>query len=746
MNPNSSPSYTFLDNTPNLIKQHLLHTPTTTNPITTEPLSTKPNSPLSASSRNPHPSTPGPNNYSPSTPPIVGSSSLGHNQIHSSNTSSDSPVLPHVVDITQPTLTTNLVSTHPMITRFHVGTNRPTQCFNLNVSTISPFPKTYTHAFNDPNWHSAMLDEYNNLIKNSAWVLVPRPPNVNVVRSMWLFRHKHNAYGSLSRYKACLVANGSTQLSSIDVDENFSPMLDVKNGFLHGSLSETVYMHQPPGFRDPQHPDHVRLLQRLLCSLKQAPWAWFKRFATYATRVGFHHIRYDSSLFIYRQGTDTPYLLLYVDDIVLTASSLTFLRRVIASLHAEFSMSDLGTLNYFLGISVTRNTSGTFLSQKKYATKVLEHATMVLEHAHMITCNPCQTLVDTESKLAADSDPIFDPTLYRSVAGALQYLIFTRPDISYDVQQVCLFMHNPREPHFSDLKQILRYIRGTLDYGLQLYLSSTSSLVAYSDVDWTGCHTTRMSTSGYCVFQGNNLFSWSSKHQFTLSRSTAKVGYRGVANALTKTYWLRNLLRELHTPLSSTTLVYCDNVSVVYLSSNHVQHHCIKHIEIDIHFVCDLVSMGHVQDLHVLSRYQYADIFTKGLPTDLFDEFRSSLSVRSSPTPTARDEIKLEDLSKLVLNLDVDFMDLDSRKDDHPIIVEDEEGEEVHTKEDQDEEFHTEDPKETKDASASHPLSPSSLPTKLIELPLKFNDLTREIKELKKHVYELKIELPEDLN
>ncbi|GKC94345.1 ribonuclease H-like domain-containing protein [Tanacetum coccineum] len=195
-------------------------------------------------------------------------------------------------------------------------------------------------------------------------------------------------------------------------------------------------------------------------------------------------------------------------------------------------------------------------------------------------------------------------------AGALQYLTFTRPDISYAVQQVCLFMHDPREPHFSALKRILRYVCGTLTSGLQLYSSTTSSLVAYSDADWAGCPTIRRSTSGYCVFPGNNLLSWSSKRQFTLSRSSAEAEYRA-------------------------TIVHCDNVSAVYLSSNPVQHQRTKHIEIDIHFIRDLVTTGHIRVLHVPSRYQYADIFTKSLPTALFDEFRDSLSVRSSPAQTA---------------------------------------------------------------------------------------------------------------
>ncbi|GKG06004.1 ribonuclease H-like domain-containing protein, partial [Tanacetum coccineum] len=176
-----------------------------------------------------------------------------------------------------------------------------------------------------------------------------------------------------------------------------------------------------------------------------------------------------------------------------------------------------------------------------------------------------RTPIDTESKLGSDGDPVSDPTLYRSLACSLQYLTFTRPDISYVVQQVCLHMHDPRESHFSALKKILRYVRGTLDYGLQLFFSSTTDLVAYSDVDRAGCLTTRRSTSGYCVFLGNNLLSLSSKRQPTLSRSSAEAEYRGV---VIETCWLRNLLRELHTPLSSATLVYYDHVGAVYLSCN----------------------------------------------------------------------------------------------------------------------------------------------------------------------------------
>ncbi|GJW06896.1 ribonuclease H-like domain-containing protein [Tanacetum coccineum] len=461
----------------------------------------------------------------------------------------------HPTIIPDPPVNPNPTLVHSMVTRFRVRSNKHTQRLNFHVSSVYPVPKTYRNTFLDSNWQNPMRDEYNALIKNSTWTLVPRPLDANVVRCMWLFRNKFLADGTLSRYKAWLVANDSTQLEGVDVDETFSSVvkpgtirtvlsfvvsrhwpihqLDVKNAFLHGDLSKTIYMHQPLWFWDFAHPDYVCLLQRSLYGLKQAPRAWFQRFASYITR--------------------------------------------------EFSITDLGSLNYFLGILVTQNSSGMFLTQKKYAGEILEWAGMV-------NCNPSRTPVDTESKLGDTGDVVSDLTLYQSLVGSLQYLTFTRPDISYAVQQVCLHMHGPWEPHYSALKRILHYVCGTLDYGLQLFSSTTSDLVAYSDADWAGCPTTRRSTLGYYVFLGNNLLSWSSKPQPTLSRSSAEAEYRGVANAIAETCWLRNLLRELHTPLSSATLVYCNNVSAVYLSSNPVQHQRTKHIEIDIHFVRDLVA------------------------------------------------------------------------------------------------------------------------------------------------------------
>jgi hypothetical protein len=223
-----------------------------------------------------------------------------------------------------------------------------------------------------------------------------------------------------------------------------------------------------------------------------------------------------------------------------------------------------------------------------------------MERAGMSDCKACSTPIDTQAKLSEDDEPLVaNTTSYRSLTDALQYLTFSRPDIAYAVQQVCLHMHAPREPHLTALKRILRYLRDSLDYGLLLRPSPTSELVVYTDADWAGCPDTRRSTSGYAVFLGANLVSWAAKRQPVISRSSAEVEYRAVANDMAKASWLRHLLHELHSPLQRATLVYCDNVSTVYLSTNPVQHQRTKHVEIDLHFVQERVTAGDVRVLSV---------------------------------------------------------------------------------------------------------------------------------------------------
>jgi hypothetical protein len=253
--------------------------------------------------------------------------------------------------------------------------------------------------------------------------------------------------------------------------------LDVKNMFLHGTLSETVYCSQPTGFVDPSQLDWVCRLNKSLYKLKQAPWAWYNRFAMYLITLRFVETKSDTSLFVFHHGADTVYLLLYVDDIVLTASSTTLLQHTISSLKREFTMKDLSPLHHFLGVFVQHQADGLFLTQRQFALDILERTGMV-------DCKPVSTPVDTQAKVSTASDTLVaDPTQFKSLTGALQYLMFTCPDIAYAIQQICLHMHDPREPHLAAMKCVLRYLRGSLDFDLHLQRSTSSKLTVYTNAN-----------------------------------------------------------------------------------------------------------------------------------------------------------------------------------------------------------------------------------------------------------------------
>jgi hypothetical protein len=393
-------------------------------------------------------------------------------------------------------------STHPMVTHRAAGVTKLVDRLQLSTAiappTLSPIPTSVRSALADPHWRRAM-EEYEALLSNSTWGLVPRPPGANVVINKWIFKHKLKADGSLDRYKARWVLQGFTQRPGVDYNETFSPVvkpttvrvgltltvsrgwpmhqLDVKNAFLHSTLSETVYCSQPTGFVDPAHPQLVCQLNKSLYGLKQVPRQWYHCFASYLVSLGFMEDKSDTSLFVYRHGDDTAYLLLYDDDIMLTTSSPKLLQRTTTALQQQFVMKDLGPLHNFLDVSVEQRSDDLFLHQRQYARDIFERA-------DMSSCKPCSTPVDNQAKVSSDiGAPVRDPTAYRSLAGALEYLTFTRPDIAYVVQQVCLHMHDPREPHLTAVKRILRYLQGTLDLGLLLRHASTSDLVIYTDAD-----------------------------------------------------------------------------------------------------------------------------------------------------------------------------------------------------------------------------------------------------------------------
>ncbi|KAI3740814.1 hypothetical protein L2E82_31288 [Cichorium intybus] len=450
----------------------------------------------------------------------------------------------------------------------------------------------------------------------------------------WVLQHGIDYHATFSPVVKFTIVG--TVLSLVVTQQWPLRQLDVQNAFLHGDLKETVYLRQPPGFTNQQKPDHVCLLHKSLYGLKQAPRAWFHRLSKALLSLGFAGSKTDPSLFIYNSNDTLLYMLVYVDDIIVTGNNPTAINRIIQSLSQTFAIQDMGTLSYFLGIEVARKGADLLLSQKKY---ILE----ILQKAGLSQAKPVSTPITPTTNLSLGESSLFENSIrYRQVVGALQYATLSRPDITYAVNKVCQFMHAPTENHWSTVKRILRYLQGTIDYGLLIQQSSDSTLHAYtdahspfltafSDADWAGYPDDRRSTGGYAIYLGSNLVSWSARKQKTVSRSLTESEYKALADTVAEITWLEALLRELRVPMATAPILWCDKLGATYLTANPVFHARTKHIEVDFHFVREKVARKKLSVQHISTDDQIADVFTKPLSSQRFEDIRSKLQVATRP-------------------------------------------------------------------------------------------------------------------
>ncbi|KAJ9541563.1 hypothetical protein OSB04_028069 [Centaurea solstitialis] len=500
---------------------------------------------------------------------------------------------------------------------------------NFSVFLTDTEPTRVSDALQDSDWFSAL----------KVWRLVKRPQDKSIIDTKWLFKNKKDEHGTIVRNKARLVAKGYRQQEGIDYDQTFAPVarleairmflayaaykdftvfqMDVKTAFLYGHLKEEVYVTQPKGFVDPDHPDYVYILDKALYGLKQAPRAWYEELSTYLLSKGFKKGSVDSSLFIMKEGDHIVVIQVYVDDIIFGSTSKDLCKKFETIMTQEFKMSMMGEINFFLGLQVKQFTDGIFINQSKYI-------------FDFMTCHRAIPLaLRWQRGIRLDliiKGKDVDLRTYRGMVGSLMYLTASRPDIMFATCVCARYQAKPKESHLAAVKRIFRYLKGTPYYGLWYPKGLGFELQAYSDADYGGCNMDRKSTSGHIQLLGNKLVPWASKKQQCVSISTAESEYVAAASCCSQVLWMQTQLRDYGFVYKKIP-IYCDSKSAIAISANPVQHSKTKHIDIRYHFLKDNVEKENIELYFVNTEYQLADLFTKALDEKRFKFLISRLGM-----------------------------------------------------------------------------------------------------------------------
>jgi hypothetical protein len=514
-----------------------------------------------------------------------------------------------------------------------------------NVSVEEP--KSFKDADGDPNWNAAMEEELESIRDNNTWVLAELPRGQHAIGLKWVYKVKRDEKGAIVKYKARLVAKGYVQRPGIDYEEAFAPVarlesvrlllaiaahcgwgvhhMDVKSAFLNGELQEEVYVHQPPGFVDDKNKHKVLRLHKALYGLRQAPRAWNQKLDASLMGLGFTRCINEHGMYTRGAGATRLIVGVYVDDLIITGGDAGTVGKFKAQMMSTFRMSDLGLLSYYLGLEVTQGAAGITLRQAAYAAKILEKAGLA-------GCNASATPMEPKLKLLKEgTTPSVDATEYRSLIGSLRYLCNSRPDLAYPVGYLSRFMEAPRQEHLAAVKRVLRYVAGTLQWGLHYYPGNKNGgvpkLLGYSDSDLAGDVNDRKSTSGLIFFMAGGPVAWQSAKQKVVALSSCEAEYIAAAAAACEAVWLARLLAELVGGKVLAPKLKVDNKSAIALMKNPVHHDRSKHIDVKFHFIRECCDRKLIDVEFVGTELQLGDVLTKALGRTRFQELRGRIGM-----------------------------------------------------------------------------------------------------------------------
>lgn len=501
-------------------------------------------------------------------------------------------------------------------------------------------------------WLLALRDEYESLVANGTWTLVPRQPHMRVLPAKWVFNHKLGSDGAIERYKCRLVAKGFRQRPGQDFLDVYAPVtarstvrvllaaavhkkmylrqLDIKTAFLNGVLEEDIYMSQPEGFECGDG-SMVCKLQRSIYGLKQAPRAWHNTLKKVLLQIGFRSCRADPAIFARREADGTySYINTYVDDFLIAVLQLSIYEEILQAMRAaKWEVKELGIPTQYLSLDmeVKLDSDGRCVQITLCQKNAIDTFLTKLKLANV---TPCTTPMEQnwDHDAFADSSPRL-PTQnkYASMIGMLIYLaVCTRPDIAYAVSTLSRYTAAPLQADLKAATRVFGYLKKTRNMGLCFSREADSApssplpIFAYSDASYAEDHETRRSQTGTAIQICGGFVLWNSKRQVTTAVSSAEAEYQALSSTVKEAMWVKSLLLDLGL-YTGPFKVLVDNTSTISWATEFRVVSRAKHIDVMHHYVQDVFADKRLLIDYVPSSDQLADPLTKALGRTILESF-----------------------------------------------------------------------------------------------------------------------------
>ncbi|GJR62913.1 putative RNA-directed DNA polymerase [Tanacetum coccineum] len=506
-------------------------------------------------------------------------------------------------------------------------------------------------------WIDAMNAEIQSMMDNMVWVLVDLPPGRKTVRSKWIFKKKTDMDDIIHTYKARLIAKGYTQLYGVDYKETLSPIvdirairilisiaayydyeiwkMDIKIAFLNGYLDKDIYMVQPEGFVDPNHPRKVCKLQRSIYGLKQASRSWNKRFDEEIKRFGFDQNLNEPYVYQKASGSNVTFLILYVDDIIIMGNHIPSLQSVKDYLGKCFAMKDLGEAAFILGIKIYRDRSKRLigLGQNAYMDKILKRYRMDNSKRGHIPMQERLDLNKTQGASTPEEVKRMQNVPYASAVGSIMYVVrCTRPDVAFAQNITSRFQQNPGECHWTAVKNILKYLRNTKDMFLVYGGNPEAELRVdcYCDAGFETDRDDTKSQTGYVFILNGGAVDWKSSKQSTTAMSATEAEYIAASEAAMEAVWIRKFISGLGIvpTINEPIRMFCDNSAALHFANEPGVQKGTRHYHRRYHYVRECIALGKIRFLKVHTDDNLADPFTKALPKGKLTQHARSMGLR----------------------------------------------------------------------------------------------------------------------